>query len=199
MTGASIDASLRGTALPEQAQGVEVPDSKTNLAATPQLIMVPGVSRPVFKFEDGAGLTDAFGNIYDGYGGSGGSSFVFRHTSSSSMGDEIDTAGEGQFPVFDGVLSQYKPKTWSDFMAWLIEAPQDKTYPMIQSMPYEITIISTAFNFTTGSGSVTFPSSPITVGSPVDIVVSGTAGSPTDLQLIIEFERNLINLSDTPP
>ena len=199
MTGAPIDASLRGTETPEQVQGAEVPDSKTNLAASPQLIMSPGVSRPVFKFADGAGLTDAFGNVYDGYGGSGGSSFVFKNTPSASMGEETDDAGEGQFPVFDESLSQYVPKTWDDFMAWLIEEPTDKTYPMINSMPYAITITNTAFNFTTGSGSVAFPSNPINIGDPIDIIVSATTGSPTDLQVIIEFERNLINLSDTPP
>lgn len=195
----SIDSSIRGTILPDQAQGAEVPDSKPILAATAQLIMSPGVSRPSFKFEDGAGLTDAFGNVYTGYGGGGGSSFIFKETPSSSMGDEVDDAGEGQFPVFNENLSQYVPKTWEDFMAWSIQEPEAITYPMIASMPYAITITNTVATFTTGSGSVTFPSNPVDVGDPIDIVVNSVNGSPEFLEVIIEFERNLIDLSDTPP
>ena len=112
MTGAPIDASLRGTETPEQVQGAEVPDSKTNLAASPQLIMSPGVSRPVFKFADGAGLTDAFGNVYDGYGGSGGSSFIHQNTPAASVGEAADGANDGEFLVFDDVFTQYLPKTY---------------------------------------------------------------------------------------
>ena len=112
MTGSPIDASLRGTETPEQVQGAEVPDSKTNLAASPQLVMAPGVSRPAFKFEDGLGLTDAFGNIYDGYGGAGGSSITVRHIPPESLDETVDIADDLDLLQFDGTTEKWNPRTY---------------------------------------------------------------------------------------
>lgn len=266
MTGAPIDASLRGTETPEQVQGAEVPDSKTNLAASPQLIMTPGVSRPVFKFADGAGLTDAFGNIYDGYGGGGGSSFVFKDTPAASVGTEADTANDGEFLVFNDTLTQYVPKTyveaslmeltntitpadfdlalfdnasqfWKpvdrselataieipllepaasvdtgdmlvanasgefksvaqvslDFISAIIETPRIRTYRLVQSLPYDITITGTAVSIATGSATVTFPSGTITSGNPINVSVDTLGGTLDEfLRLQINFTRNLL-------
>lgn len=194
MTGAPIDASLRGTETPEQVQGAEVADSKTNLAASPQLIMTPGVSRPVFKFADGAGLTDAFGNIYDGYGGGGGSSFVFKNTPAAAVGDQADGAANGEFMVFDDVLSQYVPRTFRAFGAVLIEDPANKVYKLIRGAPYELTITATEFFFGTGPGTVVFPAGPILSGADLDVTVSATTGASADLSLRIDYTINLLDM-----
>lgn len=194
MTGAPIDASLRGTETPEQVQGAEVPDSKTNLAASPQLIMSPGVSRPVFKFADGAGLTDAFGNIYDGYGGGGGSSFIHKDTPAASVGDQADGAADGEFMVFDDVLSQYVPRTFRAFGSVLIETPTNKVYKLIRGAPYDLTITATEFFFGTGPGTVVFPAGPILSGADLDVTVSGTTGASADLSLRIDYTINLLDM-----
>lgn len=112
MVDTPIDSSITSVVVAEPSQGDVLPDSNTILAALPQLIMEPGIAKPVFKFEDSAGLTDAFGNVYDGYGNAGGSSFINLNTPAASVGNEADTANNGEFLVYDDVLTQYLPKTY---------------------------------------------------------------------------------------
>lgn len=106
-----LDASLRRAIDQRESQGASVPDSTPSKDDNPQLVMSAGVVRPVYKFEDGDGLTDAFGNVYEGYGGSGGSSFSYRHIPAESVDQEIDVESQdGDIPVFNGQREKYEAK-----------------------------------------------------------------------------------------
>ena len=107
----NIDASLRRPILP-QTSGGTVPDSQALLEDNPQLIMDPGVARPVYKFDDGGGLTDAFGNVYDGYGGAGGSSFV--NTPAESIDDQVDVANDLDIIKYNAATEFYESKSRED-------------------------------------------------------------------------------------
>lgn len=106
----NIDSSLRRPALPISEGGV-VPDSLTLLEPAPQLNIDPGVSRPVFKFDDGDGLTDAFGNIYDGYGGAGGSTTLAQTTPPVSIDDEVDVSVDLDIIQYNASREKYEPKS----------------------------------------------------------------------------------------
>ena len=108
----NIDASLRRPILPEN-RGSQVPDSKKLLADTPQLVMSPGVSRPVYRFDDGDGLTDAFGNVYDGYG-TGGQSRTFSISPAESVDDELDQANDLDVIQYNAGREKYEPKSLND-------------------------------------------------------------------------------------
>lgn len=73
---AILDSSIRSTILSGQDQGAVVSDTHKKVEETPQVKMTAGVVSPSYKFEDGDGLTDDYGNIYEGYGGAGGSSSI---------------------------------------------------------------------------------------------------------------------------
>lgn len=263
----NIDASLRRPILPDN-RGSQVPDSKPLLANTPQLIMSPGVSRPVYKFDDGDGLTDAFGNVYDGYG-TGGISTSTVSSSPDTVDDEIDTTSDdldilqynasrekyesksfeeaniGTFevgqeadldlPQYNAANEQYEPRSldqiglakfggstpqngeipyWNDtnqqyepapppsggtpapfdiddFISGIIEAPQDRTYRIVQSLPYSITITNTTSSVVTGGTNPSFPSGTIAAGNPIDITLSSTTAGAEFFRFQIDFTRTL--------
>lgn len=112
MTSSPIDASLRGPILPTRDRGTEVPDSRQKLAATPQLIMQAGAVRPAFRFDDGDGLTDAFGNKYEGYGQAGGDSFVHKHIPSDTLDEEVDGAADEDFLQFNDSREKWETKSY---------------------------------------------------------------------------------------
>lgn len=112
MTGSPIDASLRRPILPTKDRGTEIPDSQSKLAASPQLIMEAGAVRPVYRFEDGDGLTDAFGNKYDGYGTGTGDSLTWTHTPSEDLDAEIDDADDLDFLQYDGSREKWVSRTY---------------------------------------------------------------------------------------
>lgn len=112
--GAPIDASIRRAALVSEARGNIVPDSSSKLAEVPELVMEPGVERLVLKFADGLGLTDDYGNVYDGYGAAGGSSLTVSSTPPSSIDDDIDDADDGDILVFDDSTEKYVPTSLLD-------------------------------------------------------------------------------------
>jgi len=105
----NIDASLRRPILPQNI-GSQVPDSKPLLADNPQLVMSPGVSRPVFKFLDGGGLTDAFGNVYEGYG----NSRTFTMSQAETIDDEVDTANDKDIIQYNATIEKYEPKSLAE-------------------------------------------------------------------------------------
>lgn len=112
MTGAPIDSSLRRPILPTKDKGTEVPDSQAKLAASPQLLMEAGAVRPTYRFDDGDGLTDAFGNKYDGYGGAGGDSFIINHIPSKSVDEEVDTAIDLDFLQYNAAREKYETRSY---------------------------------------------------------------------------------------
>lgn len=118
--GSPIDASIRRAALVREARGNIVPDSSPKLAATPQLIMEPGVERFALKFADDLGLTDAYGNTYDGYAAAGGASSitVTQDPPQSIQKNKVDAATDKQILVFDDVDDLYLPRD-IDFFAEL--------------------------------------------------------------------------------
>ncbi|HHA19201.1 MAG TPA: hypothetical protein ENK70_05795, partial [Methylophaga sp.] len=123
----SIQASLRRSILPTKDRGDVVPDSKKKKAAVPQLLMVPGIVRPVWKFEDGDGLTDAFGNKYDGYNDAGGDSLSVTHTPAESVDEEVDAADENEdIMVYNFARKKYEPKQPSEIELQKI-APTSET------------------------------------------------------------------------
>lgn len=262
----NIDASFRRAILPgNRASGVA--DSKRILAATPQLIMEPGVSRPVYRFDDGDGLTDAFGNVYDGYG-SGGFSTTYTFGPAESVDTEVDNANDKDIlqynlsrekyepvskeaaqlaifetgteqnldiPQYSSANSQYEPKTldeiglakfggvaptdgqipyWNnanqqyepddlpaspppapfditDFISGIIEKPQDRTYTIVQSLPYSINITGTSQSIATGSASINFPAGSRAAGSNLQITVTGSSSTDEFLRFQIDFTRTL--------
>lgn len=293
----NIDSSLRRPILPQHIGG-QVQDSKPLLAENPQLVMTPGVSRPVYRFDDGNGLTDAFGNVYDGYGGN---SRRFQISPAESIDDEIDesedkdiiqynidrlkyepksldeagialfdttepelgdipqyddqglkyvpksldelelarfdnvTPVDGDIPQYNASLSLYEPKNlgelglakfggssptegqiayWNnttqqyepadppvggggpggsfvlpDFISGIIEIPKVRIYRLIISLPYEITITSTSYNFATGSGFVILPSGVRAQGTPLDINIFSLNASAEFLRFQINYTR----------
>lgn len=112
MTGSPIDASLRRPILPTKDRGTEVPDSRQKLAPSPQLIMEAGAVRPNFRFDDGDGLTDAFGNKYDGYGNAGGDSFVITHQPPEDLDDEIDDADDEDLIQYNGAREKWEKRNY---------------------------------------------------------------------------------------
>jgi hypothetical protein len=110
---ANIDSSIRRTILPPQEQGSIVSDTRNKLEALPKVTMSPGVARPSFKFEDGDGLTDDFGNVYEGYGGAGGSSKI-----TSANGLDLSDLGDvssliptdEQVLTYDNAAGLWKPE-----------------------------------------------------------------------------------------
>ena len=108
----TIDASLRRAQVTAKDRGDVVPDSKPKKADNPQLVMEAGVVRPVFKFGDGGGLTDAYGNVYDGYGNSGGSSITWTHTPSDTLDDtNLSNADDEDILVYDADDELYYPQS----------------------------------------------------------------------------------------
>lgn len=109
----TIDASLRNGTIIPGSDGTVIPDSQPLLAANPQLIMEPGVVRTSFKFEDGNGLTDAFGNVYVGYGGAGGSSSSVVHVPSEQVvEDDVPGIQDLDFLQFDIASELYVPRSY---------------------------------------------------------------------------------------
>lgn len=194
MVDTPIDSAITSVVVAEPSQGDVLPDSNTILAANPQLIMDPGIAKPVFKFEDGAGLTDAFGNVYEGYAGAGGSSEIVVNPSTSVFGDELNASTEGQFLAFDDVLRKYIPKTFRTFGAALVVRPIDEVLKLILAVPYDLTITATQFSFDAGPGSVAFPSGTILQGNDLSVTVSGTDGTSLKLSIRIDFTINLLDM-----
>ena len=82
----SIQASLRRPIFPTQDRGHVISDSQKNKAPVASMNMDPGIVRPVFRFDDGDGLTDAFGNFYEGYASNSGShSISITHNPARSV------------------------------------------------------------------------------------------------------------------
>lgn len=129
MTGAPIDNSIRGTILPTPDRGNVLPDSKRKLAPVAQLVMEPGVERISFKFQDGNGLIDSFGNVYEGYGGAGGASISVSHTPPTSLDEtNIGNADDDQILVYDEDQQQYLPQDISYFNVIRTDgSPEDDT------------------------------------------------------------------------
>jgi len=170
MPGNSIDGTLRRPILPTQDRGTEIADSRSKLAPNPQLFMVPGAVRPSYKFEDGNGLTDAFGNVYEGYGGAGGSSFNLKN----------DT--------------DFAKSVVKDSINVFIETPQDKTYKLINNSPRTIDILDLESEFASGSGTVSVspapPSGVVGIGGDLTLTISGSV-SPEDLTVRIDTQIDL--------
>lgn len=125
----TIDASLRNGTIIPGSDGTVIPDSQPLLAASPQLVMEPGVVRPSFKFEDGQGLTDAFGNVYVGYGGAGGSSSVIIHTPSEQVvEDDIPGIDDLDLLQFDAASELYVPRSYVE--AQLMKLDSTTTPPL---------------------------------------------------------------------
>lgn len=112
MTGSPIDASLRRPILPTKDRGTEVPDSRQKLAPTPQLVMQAGAVRPSYRFDDGDGLTDAFGNKYDGYGNAGGDSFIITHNPPEDLDAEVDAADDEDLLQYNGTREKWEKRTY---------------------------------------------------------------------------------------
>jgi len=110
----TIEASLRRPQINPQDRGSTIPDSKPTKAANPQLLMTGGVVRPSFRFDDGDGLTDAFGNVYEGYGGAGGSSNTFRHNPPRTLDDEVDPSDDEDLLQFNGSREKWEPRTYTE-------------------------------------------------------------------------------------
>jgi hypothetical protein len=112
----TIEASLRRPQIAAKDPGGVVADSKPTKAQNPQLVMEPGVVRPAFKFDDGGGLTDSFGNVYEGYDRAGGSSVIVNQDPPKSVsGSILDNANDKDLIVYDGADELYKPRPISFF------------------------------------------------------------------------------------
>jgi len=226
----NIDASLRRAILPE-TQATFVSDSTAELDPAPQIIIDAGVSRPVWKFDDGLGLTDAYGNVFEGYS-SGGFTFRSSKVPASSIDETADAANDldvlqfnattekydpkaledaqigrfsalpgeqpadGETPIFDLGDGVYKPQPAAnpiitDFISYIIQTPEDRTYTLVQDLPYDITIFETHSSIDTGSANVSFPSGTITAGNPVNVTVSATSVDAEYLRIQIDFLRDI--------
>lgn len=106
MTGAPIDGSIRRAVLTDESPGNIVSDSRKKLDDAPLAIMEPGTEQVALNFLDKKGLTDAYGNVYVGYGNAGGSSFTVSHSQPESLDTEVDDANDGDVLVY--VLAEEK-------------------------------------------------------------------------------------------
>ena len=76
-----------------------------------------------------------------------------------------------------------------DFIAAIIEVPQNRTYTLVQSLPYDIVVTGNITSIDSGSANVAYPSNgPITSGNPINITVSSVS-SPEFLRVQLNFTR----------
>lgn len=196
----TIDASLRNGTIIPGSDGTVIPDSQPLLAASPQLIMEPGVVRLSFKFEDGQGLTDAFGNVYVGYGGAGGSSsIVVNAVSEQVVEDDIPGVEDLDLLQFDIASELYVPRTFDeanvsrntvrDYISVHINFPENKSYKIINNALYTQNILSATFEFEVGSGTVSLSeNSVVNIGNDQSIILSGVSAGARGLIVMIFFE-----------
>lgn len=200
----NIDSSLRRPILPNTIGGT-VPDSKPLLADNPELIMNPGVPRPVYKFGDGDGLTDAFGNVYDGYGaGEGGYTFIWTNNPSNNISEEVDAANEGDLIQFNSSRQLYEPKSIEDACLAKIDktiTPNDGDILVYDSTDGDYKPAPQG----TGGGSITFADAlfgnieipqdrtyRITDGLPFQITVTGNTTSIASGTATVTFPSGVI-------
>ncbi len=201
MTGSPIDAAIRSTETPSASVGNLVPDSKSILAEIPQLIMNPTTERLNLKFEDGLGLTDDYGNVYDGYNGTS-SSVIWTNNPNESLqvgtgnsaGVPDPEATTGNTVVYDEETGQYRSVANIDYVLFIIEKPLNRTYPFALELPYSVTIISSlcGYSIEEGSALVSFPTGTIPAGSGASINVSGTDGESEFLKVQVGFSKNIL-------
>ncbi len=107
-----LDSNIRNMILFED-QGGLIGDTTDIVEETPQLNVNHGVVNISFKFEDGDGLTDEYGNIYEGYGGAGGSSKI-TSTNGIELADLADVSNyiptDGQVLAFNNSSGLWTPE-----------------------------------------------------------------------------------------
>ena len=167
-----IDGAIRRLILKDKRQGgVSVPRNRK--AQTAEINIDPGAAAmtPFYKPEDGKGYTDPSGQ--------------------SIYADEVN----GEDVVFtQEILEGMQQQTeFLDYIAGLIEQPQNKSYIMTPQLPFDIEITSSGFFVVTGSCSVSFPSGVVTQGNPLVITVSSVSDPIEDLAVQINFKRFLVN------
>jgi hypothetical protein len=147
--------------------------------------MEPGPERPVFKFDDGEGLTDAFGNVYEGYGGNTSStSIVVNSTDSNPLDPEdiVDNANNFDILVFNSSTEKYEPESITFFNPVLT----DGTPPTLDQIP--------VFDDVSGlyiPQDISYFPVPLVNGSPndEDVLVYDNALSRFVPQAIVSFFR----------
>lgn len=204
-TPTPLSASIRRAILVAEARGFVLPDSKSNLDDTPQVIMEPGVERVALNFLDGLGLWGGYGNTYYGYS-RGGFEFTFTHLPAFSMGTQLDNADDGQIPVFNEDDGKYYPgdlltagkqaglaqAVIEDFLSIVIETPVEKTYKVVNNLPFPINITSTSWEVAEGTiVDVDVPFGLIGAGSDITIEVDTPSMDAADLIVMINFTRDL--------
>ena len=201
MTGSPIDAAIRSTETPSASIGNLVPDSKAILAEIPQLIMNPTTERLNLKFQDGLGLTDDYGNVYDGYNGTS-SSVIWTNNPTESLqvgtgnssGVPDPDAATGNTVVYDEETGQYRSVVNIDYVMFIIEKPTNRDYPFALELPFGVTIIPElcSYEIESGSGAVTFPSGDIESGELAFITVTGTTSTSEFLKAQVGFSKNIL-------
>lgn len=201
----SIDSSLRDATILPGSDGTVIPDEQPLLASNPQLVMEPGVVRPSWKFEDGQGLTDEFGNVYVGYGNAGGASSINVNDSGEQViDDNISGVEEGDFLQWNNSQQLYVPRNReeanlsqnivSDYIAIHIDYPENKDYKIINGTPFEQRISSMTWEFETGGGSVSLSQGgTLSPAGDQFIQVSGLTGSPPRgliVMIYFEYDQN---------
>lgn len=191
MTGGPIEGSLRRTILAEPDKGSVIPDSRRKLEDVPLVLMNPGTERFVMRFEDGLGLIDSYGNIYEGYGRTGSSVvWVNNPASMTSISPVLDNAEEGEVPVYDPDTGLYAPVQLTTGSTTLtIEKPQDRNYYIALSLPFDVEVEGGSFTLEAGTGDVIFPSGFYPADDPLFVTVTDTDDDSSFMIVQVNWRR----------
>ena len=100
---------------------------------------------------------------------------------------------EGDVLVYKVATQSWSPgpQIMTEWIQFIIEKPQNRSYRFSESLPYDITITGTTGLIESGPGTISFPAGTIPAGTPAQITVTGTTNQSAFLRAQIRFTRNL--------